>query len=354
MSFPAIPPIDTSLTRALQAAIDDKTKPRGALGQLEALALQIGLVQGSTQPALRRPAVLVFAGDHGVADAGVSAYPAEVTAQMVMNFLAGGAAINVFSRQHGLLLEVIDAGVRTPLAAAPGLIDRRLGPGTRNFAEETAMTRAQAEAALAAGIERVGWHARQGTNVIAFGEMGIANTSAAACLVSRLAGLPLHECIGRGTGLDDAGLAHKHDVLARAMQRHAGAVDPVDVLAALGGFEIAMMAGAFLGAAAQRMLVLVDGFIASAALLVAQRIDPAVVGYCVFSHCSHEQGHRALLAHFGARPLLSLDLRLGEGTGAALAYPLVVSAVAFLQQMATFSGAGVSDAGARDASARAQ
>lgn len=344
MQLPHIAPPDPALRPVLQAAIDDKTKPLGALGQLEQLALRIGMILGTAQPRLQRPALIVFAADHGVADAGVSAFPAEVTAQMVLNFLAGGAAINVFSRQHGLALEVVDAGVRTALPPSPGLIDCRIAAGTRNFAEEPAMTRDQAQAALAAGMARVDWHREQGSNVIAFGEMGIANTSAAACLASRLAGIPLAQCIGRGTGLDDAGLARKHAVLSRAMARHADATEPLDALAALGGLEIAMMAGAFLAAAASRMVILVDGFIASAALLVAQRLDAGVLDYCVFSHCSHEHGHRVLLAHFDARPLLALDLRLGEGTGAALAYPLVASAAAFLREMATFTGAGVSTA----------
>lgn len=344
MQFPEITPLDDALRPALQAAIDDKTKPLGALGRLESLALQLGLILGTARPALQRPTVIVFAADHGVADAGVSAYPAEVTAQMVQNFLAGGAAINVFSRQHGFVLEIVDAGVRVPLAAAPGLVNCRIADGTRNFAVEPAMTAEQVAAAMTAGMARVLRHAQQGCNVIGFGEMGIANTSAAACLMQRLTGLPLEECIGRGTGLDDAGLARKREVLGRALALHAGAQAPLEVLATFGGFEIAMMAGAFLAAAASRMVILVDGFIASAALLVAQRLDPNVLQYCVFTHCSHERGHRALLQHFGAEPLLALDLRLGEGTGAALAWPLVASAAAFLNEMATFSGAGVSTA----------
>ncbi|MNS96620.1 Nicotinate-nucleotide--dimethylbenzimidazole phosphoribosyltransferase [compost metagenome] len=263
---------------------------------------------------------------------------------MVRNFLAGGAAINVFSRQHGIALEIVDAGVRVPLPAAPGLVNCRIADGTRNFAQEPAMTPEQAAAAMTAGMARVLRHAQQGCNVIGFGEMGIANTSAAACLMQRLTGLPLADCIGRGTGLDDAGLARKREVLEAALALHADAQAPLDVLATFGGFEIAMMAGAFLAAAASRMVILVDGFIASAALLVAQRLDPNVLQYCVFTHCSHERGHRALLQHFGAEPLLALDLRLGEGTGAALAWPLLASAAAFLNEMATFSGAGVSTA----------
>lgn len=313
MQFPEITPLDDALRPELQAAIDDKTKPLGALGRLESLALQLGLILGTARPVLQRPTVIVFAADHGVADAGVSAYPAEVTAQMVQNFLAGGAAINVFSRQHGIALEIVDAGVRAPLPAAPGLVNCRIADGTRNFAVEPAMTPEQAAAAMTAGMARVLRHAQQGCNVIGFGEMGIANTSAAACLMQRLTGLPLADCIGRGTGLDDAGLARKREVLERALALHADAQAPLDVLATFGGFEIAMMAGAFLAAAASRMVILVDGFIATAALLVAQRLDPNVLQYCVFTHCSHERGHRALLDQFGAAPLLALDLRLGIG-----------------------------------------
>ena len=343
---PPIAPLDAALRPVLQAAIDDKTKPLGALGRLESLALQIGLILGTAAPELKRPAVIVFAGDHGVADAGVSAYPAEVTAQMVLNFLNGGAAINVFSRLHGMALEVVDAGVRAPLPAAPGLVNARIADGTRNFVEQPAMTPAQTAAALNAGMARVLRHAQQGTNVIGFGEMGIANTSAAACIMSRLTGLPVETCTGRGTGLDDAALARKRALLSGALARHADAIEPLDVLATFGGFEIAMITGACLAAAASRMVILVDGFIVSAALLVAARIDPTVLDYCVFSHCSQEQGHRALLETFRAEPLLALDLRLGEGTGAALAWPLVNAAAAFLREMATFSGAGVSTASA--------
>lgn len=209
LALPPIAPLDESLRAALQAAIDDKTKPPGSLGRLESLAMQIGLIRGETVPELDRPAIIVFAGDHGVADAGVSAFPPEVTAQMVLNFLGGGAAINVFTRLHGMALEVVDVGVRAPLPAAPGLVNCRVANGTRNFVDQPAMTPAEAGAAINAGIARVLRHAQQGTNVIGFGEMGIANTSAAACLMSRLVGLPLEACIGRGTGLDDAGLARK-------------------------------------------------------------------------------------------------------------------------------------------------
>ncbi|WGS41134.1 nicotinate-nucleotide--dimethylbenzimidazole phosphoribosyltransferase [Burkholderia sp. JSH-S8] len=339
--LPDIAPLDVPLRARLQHVIDHKTKPPGSLGQLEALALQLGLIQRTERPLVQRPATIVFAADHGIAAEGVSPYPQAVTAQMVANFLAGGAAINAFSNVAQSVLEIVDAGVASPLPASDRLIARPVARGTRNFAHEPAMTRDEALGALAAGTARVRHHAALGTNVIGFGEMGIANTSSAACLMSRLLGVPLDACVGRGTGLDDAGLAHKRAVLERALAQHPDATEPLDVLATFGGFEIAMMTGAYLAAASERMTILVDGFIATSALLVAERLVPAVRDYCVFSHTSNEAGHRRMLEHFGAKPLLALDLRLGEGTGAALALPLVRAAAAFMSEMASFESAGV-------------
>jgi nicotinate-nucleotide--dimethylbenzimidazole phosphoribosyltransferase len=340
-----IPPFDDALRARLQAAVDSKTKPLGALGRLEALAVQIGLIQNTEAPQLIRPAMVVFAADHGIAHAGVSAYPQAVTAQMVLNFVAGGAAVNVFCRQHGFALEVVNAGVAAPLWAGdtPGLVDAPIGLGTRDFAQQPAMTAEERDRAMALGAQRVAHHAALGSNVIALGEMGIANTASAACLMARLCDLPVAQCVGRGTGLDDAGLARKRAVLEAAMARHAQVKAPLDVLACVGGFEVAAMVGAVLEAAQRRMVILVDGFIATAAVLVAARVAPGVLRYCVFGHVSDERGHRALLEVLDARPLLSLSLRLGEGSGAVLAYPLVVSAVAFLREMATFASAGVSE-----------
>jgi nicotinate-nucleotide--dimethylbenzimidazole phosphoribosyltransferase len=341
LALPVVEPLDQTLRTTLQHIIDTKTKPPGSLGRLEALARQMGLIQRSTHPGVERPAMIVFAGDHGIAQEGVSPYPQAVTAQMVMNFLAGGAAINALSRVAGITLEVVNAGVATPLPHAGGLVDIPVAAGTRNFAHEPAMTRDQALAAMRAGAERVRYHAALGTNVIGFGEMGIANTSAAACLMSRLCRVPIDECVGRGTGLDNAGLAKKRNVLASALAHHAPGGDPLDVLATFGGFEIAMMAGAYLAAAEARMTILVDGFIATSALLVADALAPNVREYCVFAHASNEAGHRRMLDHFGAIPLLALDMRLGEGTGAALAVPLLRAAVAFINEMASFEAAGV-------------
>jgi nicotinate-nucleotide--dimethylbenzimidazole phosphoribosyltransferase len=341
--LPVIEPLDQTLRPTLQHLIDTKTKPPGSLGRLESIARQMGLIQRTTHPTVERPAMIVFAGDHGIAVEGVSPYPQAVTAQMLLNFLAGGAAINALSRVAGVTLEVVNAGIATPLPHTEGLVDIPVAAGTRNFAEQPAMTRDQALAAMRAGAERVRHHAALGTNVIGFGEMGIANTSAAACLMSRLCRVPIDECVGRGTGLDNAGLAKKRNVLASALARHAPGAEPIDVLATFGGFEIAMMAGAYLAAAEARMTILVDGFIATSALLVADALAPNVREYCVFAHASNEAGHRRMLDHFGAIPLLSLDLRLGEGTGAALAVPLLRAAVAFLNEMASFESAGVAD-----------
>ena len=343
MSIPMPRALDRAIEPELRRIIDMKTKPPGSLGRLEPLALQMGLIQRTTKPRIDRPAMIVFAGDHGIAAEGVSPYPQEVTAQMVANFLSGGAAINALSRSVGMALEIVDAGVATPIPIDHGYERASFGLGTRNFAHEAAMSRDTALEAMARGAARVRHHASLGTNVIGFGEMGIANTSAAACLMSRLCALPIDECVGRGTGLDDRGLAHKRDVLARALATHASGGDAIDTLATFGGFEIAMMTGAYLAAAEARMTVLVDGFIASSALLVASKIAPDVLDYCVFAHASNEAGHRRMLAHFDAAPLLQLDLRLGEGTGAALALPLLRAAVAFVDEMASFDSAGVSN-----------
>ncbi|MDO8385710.1 MAG: nicotinate-nucleotide--dimethylbenzimidazole phosphoribosyltransferase [Polaromonas sp.] len=338
--LPAIEPTaDAALAARLQQRIDNKTKPLGALGRLETLALQLGLIQRSEALRFEAPQMVVFAADHGIAAEGVSAFPQAVTVQMVGNMLAGGAAINVFARQHGFALQVVDAGVAADLAAHPQLLPRKIAPGTANLCEAPAMTMAQAVQALHAGMAVV---KDLPGNVVAFGEMGIANTSPAALLLARLAGLPLADVAGRGTGLDDAQLAHKQAVLTRALARHVDVREPLAVLAALGGFEIAMMAGAMLQAASGRRVVLVDGFIAGAAALVACALLPAVKDYLVFCHRSAERGHHLLLAHLQATPLLDLDMRLGEGTGALLAWPLLQSAALFLAEMASFDSAGVS------------
>ena len=346
MSFHISRP-DRGIAAALQHKIDQKTKPPGALGGLERLALQIGLVQQTLSPTLDLPHIAVFAGDHGAAKTGVSAFPQDVTWQMVENFLAGGAAINVFAKHNGLGLRVIDAGVAHDFGARDGLVDAKVGPGTRNYIEEPAMSAHECAAALVKGAEIARKLADEGCNVLGFGEMGIGNTASASLITHVLTGASLDDCVGRGTGLDDAGLARKRDLLAQAVARAAlpADADPMNVLAEFGGFEIVMMAGAMLGAAERGMTLLIDGFIVTSALLAASRIAPAIREYCIFCHRSAEPGHLAQLAELQADPLIDLGLRLGEGTGAALAWPLVSASVAFLNEMASFASAGVSEKG---------
>ncbi|MEO8417192.1 MAG: nicotinate-nucleotide--dimethylbenzimidazole phosphoribosyltransferase [Methylophilaceae bacterium] len=334
---------DDSLALALQSKINNKTKPLGALGRLETLALKVGLIQNTLSPRLTQPVMMVFAGDHGIVESGVSPYPQAVTQQMVLNFLAGGAGINVFAKQNNMAVRVIDAGVNHVFAPHPDLVDAKIGMGTRNFLVAPAMSPAQCEQALAQGAELARAEIAAGSNVLGFGEMGIGNTSAAAALMCVLCHLPPQDCVGRGTGLDDDGLSRKVTIIEQALRQHRlDGKDPLQVLATFGGFEIAMMAGAMLGAAERRAILLIDGFIATAALLVASRIAPAVLDYCIFAHCSDEAGHALLLQELGAKPLLDLGLRLGEGTGAALAYALVQAAVNFLNDMASFESANVS------------
>ena len=331
-----------ALARRVQHRLDHLTKPRGALGRFEGLALQVALWQGTERPALRQPQLVVFAADHGLVAQGVSAYPQSVTAQMVANMLAGGAAVSVLARQHGLALTVVDCGVATPLPPHPQLVPARLRAGTADSSRAPAMTTQECEAALAQGAALV---QRLPGNAVLLGEMGIGNSSAAALLMARLGGLPLEDCVGRGTGLDDAGLAHKRRVLARVLERHAGAREPRAALAALGGLEIATMAGAALQSWRERRLLVVDGFIATAAVAAAAALAPEGHALlrrgCVFAHASAENGHARWLAQLGVQPLLDLGLRLGEGSGAALAWPLLVSALQLLQQMASFDEAGV-------------
>ena len=338
--IPNIPELnDATLRSALQARVDGKTKPLGSLGRLEALAVQIGCILGTSSPRLDQPQLVVFAADHGLVAQGVSAYPSDVTWQMVENFLAGGAAVSVLARQHGLALTVVDAGVRHDFAPRPGLLHRKVGPGTADALTGPAMSEAQCEVAITAGREVV--QALPG-NALLIGEMGIGNTSAAALLLAHLTDQPIELCIGRGTGLDDAGLARKLRVLRGVLAHHAQATAPLAALAAFGGFEIAMMCGAVLQAALEGRVIVVDGFIASSAVLVAARLQPAVLSRCVFAHCSEEAGHALMLRTLGVQPLLTLGMRLGEGSGAALAWPLLESACRLLGEMASFESAGVS------------
>jgi len=324
MNFSSIPPIANSeLETRIRRRLDSLTKPRGSLGRLEALALQFGLIQATDAPATGRKAILIFCADHGIVEEGVSPYPSEVTRQMVANFRSGGAAITVLCRHYGIEPVVVDMGVGRP---------------TRNFARGSAMTRDQAERAIDAGMG----HSTD-TDVIGAGEMGIGNTTAAAAILSAFSGLDPAETTGRGTGLDDAGVARKIEVIRRALLLHTpDPSDPIGVLAAVGGYEIAAIAGLILGASARRRVVVLDGFISCAAALVARALAPASLDYVIFSHRSAEQGHRKMLEFLNAQPLFDLDMRLGEGTGAALGINLLEAAVKLYSEMATFESAGVS------------
>jgi nicotinate-nucleotide--dimethylbenzimidazole phosphoribosyltransferase len=345
MSFdtPPVSPLDRRRADEFQILIDRKTKPVGSLGRLESLALQLALIQQTPSPCMNAPHILVCAGDHGAAKAGVSAFPQEVTWQMVENFLAGGAAINALTKAAGIALVVADAGVAHDFGARPNLIDAKVGSGgTANYLDGAAMTAGQCAQALANGAAAVEQIAATGCNVIGFGEMGIGNTASASLITHCLTGLPLADVVGRGTGLDDVGVARKRNLLEQALAIYGGPRDePLVVLARFGGFEIAMLTGAMLEAARRQMVLLIDGFIVTAALLVAYRLQPAILDYCVFAHCSEEAGHRRQQEFLGVQPLLDLGLRLGEGTGAALAFPLLKAACAFLNEMASFEAAGV-------------
>jgi nicotinate-nucleotide--dimethylbenzimidazole phosphoribosyltransferase len=331
------------MKEALLSKINNKTKPPGSLGMLETIALQIGSIQNTLTPALNNPTIVVFAADHGIVKEGVSPFPQEVTYQMVFNFLQGGAGINVFSKQNGIAIKVVDAGVNFNFDPHPDLINAKIDHGTKSYLDEPAMTAAQCTAAIEKGGTIVQTIFNAGCNVIGFGEMGIGNTSSAAIIMSLLCNLPIEECIGRGTGLNDAGLEKKKVILKQAISNHHFENTPLNVLTTFGGFEIAMICGAMLKAAELKMIILVDGFITTAALLVAKGINKDILDYCIFCHQSNEQGHALMLEHLKATPLLHLGMRLGEGTGAAVAYPIIQAAVNFLNQMASFESAGVSN-----------
>lgn len=336
----------TNLKPVLQQVINNKTKPLGALGQLEEIALQVGLIQDSITPHITNPSIVVFAGDHGIATTGlVNPYPQAVTAQMVLNFVAGGAAINVFCRQHQLTLKVVDAGVNFDFDPQLPIIHNKIAKGTANYLDQPAMTKEQCDAAIKAGKLIVARLVNDDCNCIGFGEMGIGNTSSAALIMSAITGIPIDKCTGRGTGVNDEQLITKIDTLQKVFDYHqlnTLASNPLQLLATVGGFEIAMMVGAFIAAADNNMVIVVDGFITTAALLIAQQLYPGILQNCIFAHQSNEQAHAALLNHFDAKPLLHLNMRLGEGTGAALAMPLIQSAVNFLNEMASFESANVS------------
>lgn len=340
----SITPIDRPLETAVRAHLDQLTKPPKSLGRLEDLAARYCLITNTTRPSLGRKKIFTFAGDHGVAEEGVSAYPKEVTPQMVRNILAGGAAVNVLARHAGAEVCVIDMGVDDPLADAPNLIRRKIKSGTNNMAKGAAMSLEEAGQAIEAGIELARSAAQDGVTLIGTGEMGIANTTPSSALFAALLPCPVEDITGRGTGIDDAGLIKKIEVIKRALKvNQARLGDPLSTLAAVGGLEIAGICGLCLGAAASRIPVVVDGFISSAGALVACRLCPSVREYLFFSHLSEEAGHATFLRLFKVEPILDLKMRLGEGTGAALAMSVIEASVKIYNEMATFASAGVSD-----------
>ena len=339
-----IQPIELRLLAQAQARLDRLTKPIGSLGRLEELAAHYVMITGEMNPKVPRGAVYTFAADHGVTVEGVSAYPSAVTPQMVLNFLRGGAGVNVLARHVGIEVRVVDIGVAFDFESAPGLIQRKVMPGTKNLMVESAMSLAQAEQALHVGIELATEAAQEGIGLIGTGEMGIGNTTASSAIAAVMTGRSVAEVTGRGTGIDDAGHARKIDVIQRALALHRlDSTHAMEVLAKVGGLEIGGLAGLMLGAAAARIPVVLDGFIAGAAALIAVGLQPRCKDYLIASHQSVERGHRAILDHLGLKPLLDLDLRLGEGTGACLGMSLVCAAIKILTEMATFDEAGVSE-----------
>jgi len=341
---PILPTFDESAAEAARRRQDRLTKPAHSLGRLEELSIQLAGITGQPNPSVLRKAVIVMAGDHGVTAEGVSAYPAEVTPQMVLNFLHGGAAINVLARQADARVVVVDVGVAHDLPDHPKLTSRKVARGTRNMAQGPAMTQAEVETAIEAGIELVQVEIERGLDLVATGDMGIGNTTASSALTAVFTGLPVERVTGRGTGLDDGGLARKIEVIERSLRVNCPDPNhPLEVLCKVGGLEIAGLVGVILGAAARRVPVVLDGFISGAAALTAYALNPAVQPFLIASHQSVEAGHRAILDHLKLRPLLNLDLRLGEGSGAVLAFSLIEAAVRILKEMATFDQAGVSE-----------
>ncbi|KIO53554.1 nicotinate-nucleotide--dimethylbenzimidazole phosphoribosyltransferase [Flavobacterium hibernum] len=326
----------------LQEKIDSKTKPIGALGTLETLAFQIATVLQSLNPKITNPNIVVFAADHGIANHGVSAYPQDVTRQMVGNFLEGGAAINVFCKQNNIELSIVDAGVNYDFPTNAKLINAKIAKGTQSFLHVSAMSQTELQLCFEKGKSIVNDIAQTGCNCIGFGEMGIGNTSTASVLMSLLTGLPIEECVGKGTGVENSKLLEKQNLLKKAIENYSGPAELKEQLAYFGGFEIIQMASGMLTAFENKMIILVDGFICSVAFLIASKINPDIIKNAIFSHCSAEQAHQKLLDFLDAKPILNLDLRLGEGTGCAIAFPILKSAEVFLNEMASFESAGVS------------
>ena len=332
---------DETIRTELQTKIDNLTKPKGSLGMLEKLALQIGWIQQSLNPELRKPHNIIFAADHGIVEEGVSLSPKEITWQQISNFLHGGAGINFLCRQHGFTLKIVDSGVDFDFPAGKGIIDMKVRKSTRNYLHEAAMTREEMELCLERGAQVVKECHTEGCNVISFGEMGIANTSSSSLWMSCLAGIPLDKCVGAGCGLDNEGIRHKYNVLRQALDNYRGNHSAEDIIRYFGGYEMVMAVGGMLQAAELNMIILVDGFIMTNCLLAASKLYPEVTSYAIFGHQGDESGHKLVLEALGAEPLLHLNLRLGEGTGAICAYPIVDSAVRMINEMDNFANASI-------------
>lgn len=332
---------DHALVPALTDKIDNLTKPKGSLGMLETIALQIGLIQQTLTPALRHPVNVIYASDHGIADEGVSKSPKEVTRQVIHNFLNGGAGVCFLARQHGVELKIVDGGVDFDFPPIPQLIDRKIRKGTRNFLHEAAMTVEEMEQALQAGADIVTDCFHEGCNVISFGEMGIGNTAASSMWMTCLTGIPLIDCVGAGSGLDRKGVRHKYEILKQALANYTGDNRVTEILRYFGGYEMVMAVGGMLRAAELKMVILVDGFIMTNCVLGASKLYPDMLAYCIFGHCGDEAGHKRVLDVLGARPVLNLGLRLGEGSGAICAYPIVESAVRMMNEMHSFRQASI-------------
>lgn len=339
-SFHIVRP-DQAIKEALTDKINNLTKPKGALGTLEELALQIGLIQQTLTPTLQHPQNIIFAADHGIVDEGVSLSPKEITWQQISNFLHGGAGINFLCRQHGFALKIVDAGVDYDLPYEKGIIDLKVRKSSRNYLHEAAMTEEEMALCIERGAEVVRRSHREGCNVISFGEMGIGNTSSSSLWMSCFTGIPLEECVGAGSGLDSAGIRHKYNVLNRALNNYRGDGSPQDLIRYFGGLEMVMAVGAMLQAAELRMVILVDGFIMTNCILAASKLYLGVLEYAIFCHQGDETGHKSVLKAMGVKPLLDLGLRLGEGTGAVCAYPIVDSAVRMINEMDNFAHASI-------------
>ncbi len=316
--------------------IDNLTKPKGSLGTLEEIALQVALIQQTLTPILKNPQNILFAGDHGILEEGVSPTPREVTWQQVLHYTRGGAGVNVFCEQHGFGLKIVDAGVDYDFQGNPSVIDKKVRRGTRNFLYEAAMTQEELERCMERGAEIVCQCIDEGSNVLSFGEMGAGNTSAASLWMHLFTDIPLEKCVGAGSGLNKTGVQHKLEVLQQALDNYKGNGSALDIMAYFGGYELVMAVGAMLQAAEKHLIVMVDGFLMTACMLAASKLYPHVTDYAIYGHCGDESGHRMMLDALGAKPLLSLGMRLGEGTGAIVAYPILQSALCMLNGMESF------------------